>query len=314
MELERGESTGLRELGSFLSAARLERGLSQVDLAARCALSQVQISYFELGRRRPTLDQLLRIARALDLPLQTLITGSERPGTGVRDLAIELRHLGLADLWVEDPVVPGAFRRPEEVITLAISGPEPDPRILEAIPAVLAWNELDPVLLRAYSLATRPRTARRLAWLADITLAIDRRGGFPGGCRREPLARLVRIIPAPSPGRHAWDSLGRPMLQPPTSPLWKRWRINYDADLTQFEQRARHLDEFRRRAGARAGRRLHRHGPIAWRGPDDGPGEPEPAALGGPAESPPGSPQRSAAGRIPPARRRKSAGGRRHGA
>lgn len=313
MGLERRESTGLQELGSFLSAARLERGLSQVDLAARCALSQVQISYFELGRRRPTLDQLVRIARALDVPIQKLIAGSNRPGTGVRDIALELRHLGLVDLWVEEPIVPGAFRRPEEVITLAISGHEPDPRILEAIPAVLAWNELDPVLLRAYSLATRPRMVRRLAWLADITLAINRRRGFPGGCRTEPLARLVRIIPTPAPGSDTWDSLGRPMAQPPTSPLWKRWRINYDADLTQFEQRARHLDEFRGRSDVRAGRRIHRPGPIAWRAAGDGPGDPEPVALGVPDESPPGFPERSATGGIPPAHRRKSAGGRRHG-
>ena len=115
----------------------------------------------------------------------------------MRNIAIELRHLGLVNLWVEDPVVPGAFRRTEEVIARAVSGQEPDPRILEAIPAVLAWNRIDPILLRAYGLTAKPRVTRRLAWLADIALAIDRRGGFPGGCRKEPLARFTRMIPAP---------------------------------------------------------------------------------------------------------------------
>src|SRR5262249_5959764 len=134
----RDRSTQLEHLGSHLTAARLQRGLSQAELAARCGLSQAQISYFELGRRRPTLDQLVRIARSLDVSLERLVTGADRPGEGLRDIAIELRHLGLVDLWVADPIVPGAFRRAEEVIARAASGPEPDPRILEAIPAILA--------------------------------------------------------------------------------------------------------------------------------------------------------------------------------
>jgi transcriptional regulator with XRE-family HTH domain len=314
VERERGESTGLRGLGSSLGAARLERGLSQAELAARCALSQVQISYFELGRRRPTLDQLLRIAAALDVPIHRLIAGSDRPGTGRRELAIELRGLGLVDLWVEDPVVPGAFRRPEEVVALAVSGPEPDPRILEAIPAALAWSEIDPRLLRGYGLATRPRTARRLAWLADIVLAIDRRGGFPGGCRQSPLARFVRMIPTPSPGSGAWDSLGRPMAKPPTSPLWRRWRISYDADLARFEERARHLDELRRPSGAHRRRRIARHGPIARRQPDDGIDRSGPAASEASAADPSGFPGRSSAGPIAAAGRRRSDGGHRDGA
>ena len=150
-----------------------------------------------MGQRRPTLDQCIRIAKALEVPIQRLIGGSDRPGTELREIAIELRHLGMVDLWVKDAVVPGAFRRAEEVIALAVAGHEPEPRLVEAIPAVLAWNPIDPILLRAYGLTMRPRTARRLAWLADVALAIDRRGGFPGGCRKEPLARLVRIIRAP---------------------------------------------------------------------------------------------------------------------
>ena len=241
----RDRSTELEHLGSHLTAARLQRGLNQAELAARCGLSQAQVSYFELGRRQPTLDQLVRIARSLDVSIERLVAGSDRPGDGLRDIAIELRHLGLVDLWVADTAVPGAFRRPEEVIARAVVGQEPDPRILEAIPAILAWNRINPVLLRAYGLTTRPRVTRRLAWLADIALAIDRRGGFPGGCRKEPLARFTQMIPAPSPESDEWDSLGRPMVGAPTSPIWKRWRINYDADLTQFEQRARHLDGLR---------------------------------------------------------------------
>jgi hypothetical protein len=46
---------------------------------------------------------------------------------------------GLVDLWVNDPVVPWAFRQPEEVVALAVAGESPA-RILKAIPALLAWH------------------------------------------------------------------------------------------------------------------------------------------------------------------------------
>jgi hypothetical protein len=145
------------------------------------------------------------------------------------------------------------------VIALAVADPEPDPRIVEAVPAVLAWNELEPFLLWAYGRIAGTRTARRLAWLSDIALAIDRRGGFPGGCRRGPLARYVRIVHPPSPEQDAWDSLGHPSAGPPASPLWKRWKISYGADLAEFEERARHLDELRQSPAARPrAKRVHR--------------------------------------------------------
>jgi hypothetical protein len=185
------------------------------------------------------------MARALDVSVQRLMSGSDRPGTELRDIAVELRCLGIVDLWVRGTVVPGGFRRPEEVLALTVAAHEPNPRILEAIPAALAWNEIDPVLLRAYSLTTGSRTARRLAWLADIALAINRKSGFPAGCRTEPLVRFIRSIDLPSAERDVWDDLGHPMKTSPTSPIWKRWRINYAAAPDEFEKRAWHLVELR---------------------------------------------------------------------
>jgi transcriptional regulator with XRE-family HTH domain len=245
MGLAPDEAPELQNLGLYVATARQERRLSQLELANHCGLAQAQISYFESGRRRPTLDQLLRIARALDVSIQKLIGGSDRPGTELHDIAVELRHLGIADLWVKEALIPGAFRRSEEVIAQTVSALEPDPRIVEAIPAVLAWNEIDPVLLRAYGLTRGIRTARRMAWLADVALAIDRQGGFPGGCETAPLDRLTRIVPPPAHERRRWDGLGHPMSSVPRSPLWKRWQINYDANLAEFKTRAEHLNELR---------------------------------------------------------------------
>ena len=245
MTPRREKAPEILHLAESLARARQEQGFTQTELAARCGLSQAQISYFEVGQRQPTLDQLLQIARVLGSSVQRLLTGADRPGTELKDLALELRSLGLRDLWVKSPTVPGAFRRPEEVISLAVAGDEADPRILEAVPALLAWNELSPSLLRAYGLRTRPLTTRRLAWLADVALAIDRRGGFPGGCLRDQLVRFSKIVSGRDRRTFPWDSLGRPMAKTPSSPIWKRWKICHDSDLESFRQRAHHLHELR---------------------------------------------------------------------
>lgn len=239
------KTSELEQLGSHILQARRDLGLSQSDLAERSALTQVQISYFESGRRQPNLDQLLRIAKALDVPVQRFLTGSDRPGEGLAEMAVELRRLGIEDLWIEGAIVPGAFRRPEEVISIVLSSREPDPRIVEAIPAVLAWNEINPTLLRAHGAVTR--TTARIAWLADIALSIERGGGFPGSCRKEPLEHFLTAVEAARKRAitPVWDDLGKPKSALPTSPIWKRWHISYDASLEEFEGRARHLDGLR---------------------------------------------------------------------
>jgi transcriptional regulator with XRE-family HTH domain len=228
----------LRNLGANLLAVRLDRGYSQVKLARECKLAQTQVSLFETGRRLPSLDQFVRLARALDVPLQRLLTGADRQGVGIKDLAVELRGLGAVDLWVVDAAVPGAARRPEEVIALAVSGGSPDPRVVETLPALLSWNEIHPAILRAHGIVTR--TTYRLAWLADVALAVHRQKGFPGGCRRAPLERFLKTVKSPSPGA-AWDDLGRPSKSLPPSPLWRRWKVSYGATADDFERRAREL-------------------------------------------------------------------------
>jgi hypothetical protein len=142
---------------------------------------------------------------------------------------------------VADSAVPGAARRPEEVIALAVSGRSPDPRVVEAIPALLSWNRISPGLLRAHGRAKK--TTYRLAWLADVALTIDRQKGFPGGCRREPLERLLKAIGLP-PESVAWDDLGRPEEGLPRSPVWRRWKISYGAKVEDFHRRAQRLASF----------------------------------------------------------------------
>lgn len=234
--------TELKNLGRWLFEARTWQGLSQKELAVRAGISQPRVSGIEKGEMLPTLPQLIRLARALVLPVQWFLNGSVYPGREMPDFAFQLQWLGVVDLLTPEALVPGAFRPTEQVLALAVSGDQPNPRIIEAIPAVLAWKRWSPRLLREYS---RPRVSRariRLAWLADVALTIHRTMGFPGGCPGYknlelfvgPLSRANLLLKS--------DDLGRPGEEGNLPPVSKRWKISYDAPLAAFVERAKHLN------------------------------------------------------------------------
>ena len=225
----------LRNLDKNILRIRLNRGLSQNRLAQDCGLSQAQVSLFESGRRLPSLDQFIRIARALDVPLQVLLGGTDCSDRELKHLAVELRGLGAVDLWVADTVVPAAARRAEEVIALAVSGARPDPRVVETIPALLSWNLSNPSALKLYGSMTK--TIYRLAWLADVALAIDRQQYFPGGCCIPHLERFLKMVRVP-PKESPYDDLGMPEEGAPKSPIWRRWKISAGMTLDDFTRRA----------------------------------------------------------------------------
>lgn len=53
--------------GIRLTRLRVDRALSQKELADKCLLSQAWISHFECGRRLPSLPNFVAICRALNL-------------------------------------------------------------------------------------------------------------------------------------------------------------------------------------------------------------------------------------------------------
>jgi transcriptional regulator with XRE-family HTH domain len=66
------------EVAKVLKAQRERRQLSMTALAAKAGLSQQMISYVERGTRNPTLETLLRITQALDIPLGPIIAKAEK--------------------------------------------------------------------------------------------------------------------------------------------------------------------------------------------------------------------------------------------
>ena len=74
-------------IGSRIRAARLERGLSQVELAKALNSHQTALSQIEVGKRGVSLNQILRICKALKVSPEMILGEKER-----QDAAPQLRQ------------------------------------------------------------------------------------------------------------------------------------------------------------------------------------------------------------------------------
>lgn len=62
-------------LGQRIAALRRQRGLSQAELAAYLGISASAMGMYEQGRREPSADTLVRLARQLQVTTDFLLTG-----------------------------------------------------------------------------------------------------------------------------------------------------------------------------------------------------------------------------------------------
>ena len=85
----------LSRLARRIRALREERGLTQEDFARACDISPSFASLLERGERSPSLETLLQVAAALDVPLSELFL-LEDEGAGEERLVHFARERGLS--------------------------------------------------------------------------------------------------------------------------------------------------------------------------------------------------------------------------
>jgi ribosome-binding protein aMBF1 (putative translation factor) len=66
------------QIADQVAGRRLDKGLSQKDLAERCGTTQSAIARLESGGRPPRIDTLLKISTALDCDLAVELRPHER--------------------------------------------------------------------------------------------------------------------------------------------------------------------------------------------------------------------------------------------
>ena len=94
-------------LGTRIASLRQGRGLSQAELARRLNISSSAIGMYEQGRREPSVDTLIALAREFGVSLDYLLSG--RPDT-VRDVS------ALHQMVTERASAGGSVRSKEEMV------------------------------------------------------------------------------------------------------------------------------------------------------------------------------------------------------
>ena len=74
-----------KEIGARLRALRLERGVSQVELARLIGTHQTAVSQVEVGRRGVSVQQIVKLCRALKVTPDRIL-GETRDGLQIKRL------------------------------------------------------------------------------------------------------------------------------------------------------------------------------------------------------------------------------------
>jgi transcriptional regulator with XRE-family HTH domain len=222
------------EVGRHLRAWRERRRLTQLELALDAGVSTRHLSFVETGRSRPGRDMLLRVLRALEIPLREqnrlLLAAGHAPAFPERELAdpelAPVRQALRAILDGHEPNPAIAVDRGWNLVAansavLALSrGLEMDPALLEppvnAVRASLHPRGLAPriVNLGAWIAFFRERLERQLAITGDDDLAalVEELAGYPAPAEETDSPRSVGGSPGPlrlrAPGGRELSFLG----------------------------------------------------------------------------------------------------------
>ncbi|MFE6861683.1 helix-turn-helix domain-containing protein [Nocardia sp. NPDC057668] len=146
----------LDAVGPRLKRLRLRRDVTLADLAAETGISTSTLSRLEAGLRRPTLEQLLPLARAHGVTLDELV---DAPPTG--DPRINLRPIPAGDGAVVLPLTrrPGGIQAYKFVLPAGADDAVPDMRTHDGYDWVYVLNGTLRLVLGEHDLRLEPGEA-----------------------------------------------------------------------------------------------------------------------------------------------------------
>ncbi|GAA0338522.1 XRE family transcriptional regulator [Actinoallomurus spadix] len=146
----------LDAVGPRLKRLRLQRDVTLADLAAETGISTSTLSRLEAGLRRPTLEQLLPLARAYGVTLDELV---DAPPTG--DPRINLRPIACGDGLVVLPLTrrPGGIQAYKFVLPAGRDDAEPELRTHEGYDWAYVLNGTLRLVLGEHDMRLKPGEA-----------------------------------------------------------------------------------------------------------------------------------------------------------
>ncbi|WP_433132835.1 helix-turn-helix domain-containing protein [Micromonospora sp. CA-240977] len=146
----------LDAVGPRLRQLRQRRDITLTDLAAETGISTSTLSRLEAGLRRPTLEQLLPLARAYGVTLDELV---DAPPTG--DPRINMRPLPTSDGSTIVPLTrrPGGIQAYKFVLPAGRDDAEPDLRTHEGYDWAFVLNGRLRLVLGEHELILEPGEA-----------------------------------------------------------------------------------------------------------------------------------------------------------
>ena len=74
-----GSDRTLYALAKRIKELRLDKGISQEELAHRSGLSRTGMGFLETGKRWPRLDTMMKVAEGLNISVDELLKGLHKP-------------------------------------------------------------------------------------------------------------------------------------------------------------------------------------------------------------------------------------------
>jgi transcriptional regulator with XRE-family HTH domain len=75
-------------IGKRIKEVRTAKKMPQMLLAEKCDISVSYLSYIECGRKTPSLEVIIKIARELDTTVDSLLEGNQNTDTGTYEKEI----------------------------------------------------------------------------------------------------------------------------------------------------------------------------------------------------------------------------------
>lgn len=149
-------------IGERIKSARKERGLTQKGLAAQVGVPYQTIQYWENGRRNPKIDNLQKVADALDTDVNWLLRGSVAQQQAEFARHVLHKKSGAAKLSEVNRVFNTASDKSAETAAPEPAAPEPAGSVLSPLEVQLLEH------FRSLNAAGQSVAVERLGELAQL--------------------------------------------------------------------------------------------------------------------------------------------------